>query len=198
MVTQPKESEGFGRRLREARERQRHKSGRRWSQDDLAEALGVAKNTVSEWERGRPPRDLAILPRIAEALGVDVSWLLGEDQPENGQPPATSLSSRPIARAMGVIDPTSELHFTSTTACQEAHVWLLGFLRELEDAGADEPFLESARRLLLSPANYSPGFGTTAGQRHGMDDAAMLRHMQALAMGVRAALKDRQKKGKGR
>lgn len=40
----------LGQRIRSARE------ARGWSQEQLAEALGVAKRTIGNWERGRPPK----------------------------------------------------------------------------------------------------------------------------------------------
>jgi transcriptional regulator with XRE-family HTH domain len=40
----------LGERIRSARE------AHGWTQDQLAEAVGVVKRTVGNWERGRPPK----------------------------------------------------------------------------------------------------------------------------------------------
>jgi len=64
-----------------ARER-REKLG--WTQEQLAERLGVDQGTVAHWELGtRQPR-LASLQAWAEALGVPVAKLLAK--PKNGEP----------------------------------------------------------------------------------------------------------------
>jgi transcriptional regulator with XRE-family HTH domain len=73
---QPVGGKGFGARVRESREALRDENGRRMTQSGLADAVGVTKNTVSEWERGRPPRELAKLSKLAEVLRVDTQWLL--------------------------------------------------------------------------------------------------------------------------
>jgi transcriptional regulator with XRE-family HTH domain len=47
-----------------------------WTQEELAEALEVATETVSRYEGGRSPPSLPMLYRIAEALGIDVGLLI--------------------------------------------------------------------------------------------------------------------------
>jgi transcriptional regulator with XRE-family HTH domain len=49
-----------------------------WSQDQLAEQLGVATETISRFERGVTLPSLVTVQRLAEALGVRISDLLGE------------------------------------------------------------------------------------------------------------------------
>ena len=90
----------------------------------------------------------------------------------------------------------TEVEFKSPTAAQRSRVWLEQFLLDLAEDGAGEEFLASTRRLLLNPSNYEHGFGAAAGARSEMDDDQKLQHMQALAVGVRAALKSRQAKTK--
>ncbi len=48
------------------------------SQDQLAEQLGVATETISRFERGATLPSLVTVQRLAEALGVRISDLLGE------------------------------------------------------------------------------------------------------------------------
>jgi transcriptional regulator with XRE-family HTH domain len=45
----------------------------------LAEKLGVDESTVRNWESGRRPPTLERLTKLADLLGVGVSYLLGED-----------------------------------------------------------------------------------------------------------------------
>jgi transcriptional regulator with XRE-family HTH domain len=50
--------------------RARHR--KRWTQQELADALGVAKSSVADWERGQhfPLRNLGA---IEEALGISLA-----------------------------------------------------------------------------------------------------------------------------
>jgi transcriptional regulator with XRE-family HTH domain len=50
----------------------------RWSQDDLAEYLGVAAETISRFERGATIPSLVTLQKLAHVLGARVSDLLAE------------------------------------------------------------------------------------------------------------------------
>lgn len=45
---------------------------RRWSQDSLSDAIGVAKNSLSRWETGSNTPGLAMLRAWAGALGYDL------------------------------------------------------------------------------------------------------------------------------
>jgi transcriptional regulator with XRE-family HTH domain len=51
------------------------------SQSELAEQLGVSFQQVQKYERGANRVAASTLVTAAEALGVTVSWLVGEDQP---------------------------------------------------------------------------------------------------------------------
>jgi transcriptional regulator with XRE-family HTH domain len=65
----------IGARIRETR----RKHG--WTQDDLAEAVGVSRSAVAQWETGRAGQLTPNLSRIAEVLGVGVEFLMyGEDK----------------------------------------------------------------------------------------------------------------------
>jgi transcriptional regulator with XRE-family HTH domain len=50
--------------------------------EDLAAASGVSRSMISDIERGTKAPTVLVLARIATALDVTVSRLLGEDQPE--------------------------------------------------------------------------------------------------------------------
>ncbi len=65
----------MGARIRAAR------AERGWTQDALAEAVGVSRSAVAQWETDRAGQVRDTLPRIAAALGVSVEYLLtGDDK----------------------------------------------------------------------------------------------------------------------
>ena len=48
---------------------------RRWSQYDLAKAIGVSQAAVAQWSTGRCRPRIDIGFRVAKALRVDPGWL---------------------------------------------------------------------------------------------------------------------------
>ena len=68
-------SSSAGGRIRTARR------DRGWTQDELAEAVGVSRSAVAQWETDRAGQIRANLTRIADVLEVSVEYLLyGEDR----------------------------------------------------------------------------------------------------------------------
>jgi transcriptional regulator with XRE-family HTH domain len=66
---------GAGARIRAARRE------RGWTQDELAEEVGVSRSAVAQWETDRAGQIRDNLARISEALQVSVEYLLyGEDR----------------------------------------------------------------------------------------------------------------------
>ena len=58
----------------------RKKNG--WSQEELAEQLGVSRQSVSKWESGMSVPDLNKIIAMSELFGVSTDYLLGlEDTP---------------------------------------------------------------------------------------------------------------------
>lgn len=51
-----------------------------WSQVELAKRLGVAKQTVSNWENENIQPSIEMLIRLARLFGVTTDYLLGLDQ----------------------------------------------------------------------------------------------------------------------
>lgn len=70
----------IGARIRTAREEQE------WTQDQLAEAVGVSRSAVAQWETGRAGQVTTNLTRVAAALGIGVEHLMyGRDKVAPGQ-----------------------------------------------------------------------------------------------------------------
>lgn len=169
--------QGFGERVRERRRGLRHADGRRWSQTDLANAVGVTTNTVSEWERGRRPKDPAVVTRLAQVLGVEVGWLLADER------------RRALADAFVSYGPTEPLAWP-----QRARQFAHDFVAEAVRHGASEEEANFIRRTLLAPEAYVLFHG---GRKHEMSGAEMLREMEGLAKGLRIWLREREKRRHG-
>ena len=58
----------------------RKKNG--WSQEELAEMVGVSGQTISAYERNIQTPSLDIAVGIADALGVSLDWLTGREEAE--------------------------------------------------------------------------------------------------------------------
>jgi len=57
------------------------RKARKWSQEDLAERLGVASETISRFERGATLPSLLTLQRVGQMLRVPVTQLLVDTSP---------------------------------------------------------------------------------------------------------------------
>lgn len=61
----------FGAALRRARRR------RFWSQEELANKLGMTEATVNRWEKGKQEPDLAALKKLERVFGKPLEETLG-------------------------------------------------------------------------------------------------------------------------
>ena len=52
------------------------------SQVDLADRLGVSRQSVSKWETGEANPDVTKIPQLARVFGVTADWLLSEEDPK--------------------------------------------------------------------------------------------------------------------
>jgi transcriptional regulator with XRE-family HTH domain len=69
------DTQSIGARIKAARQDQG------WTQDQLADAVGVSRSAVAQWETGRAGQVTANLTRIAAALEVGVEYLMyGRDK----------------------------------------------------------------------------------------------------------------------
>lgn len=62
----------------------RKKSG--WSQEELAEKLGISRQSVSKWETGESMPDLDKIIRMSELWNVSTDYLLKESEPSESEP----------------------------------------------------------------------------------------------------------------
>src|SRR5437660_8584562 len=58
------------------------RKARKWSQEDLAERLGVASETISRFERGATLPSLLTLQRLGQVLRSPIVQLLADTSPE--------------------------------------------------------------------------------------------------------------------
>ena len=73
-----------------------------YTQDALADAIGVSAQAVSKWENDLSCPDILILPQLSRLLGVTVDELLtGDSTPETRlEPPETRPAAQQILRIL--------------------------------------------------------------------------------------------------
>ena len=71
----------------------RKKAG--WSQEELAEKLGVTRQSVSKWEGAQSGPDIDKILQLARLFGVTTDYLLKEEQ---GEPEYTAEDDTPALR----------------------------------------------------------------------------------------------------
>lgn len=64
----------FGKRLREVRK------SKKLTQKELAEQIGIKRNTYSDWENGKTEPSFENLVKLADLLDVSLDWLFGRDR----------------------------------------------------------------------------------------------------------------------
>ena len=79
----------LGRRIKERRKLAK------LTQTELGDAVGVRKNTVSDWERGMYKPDIQTVDDIARVLDVSAAYLLGFTDTPGGQSTSYQLPSHP-------------------------------------------------------------------------------------------------------
>ena len=60
---------------------------KKWTQETLAEQIGVSRQTVAKWESGESVPDLAMASRLAAAFDVTLDDLTNAPAPEFAAPP---------------------------------------------------------------------------------------------------------------
>ena len=130
------------------------------SQEALGEALGVVSQTVSKWERDESSPDAALLPSLAEALGVSLDALFDRTPPERAVADALFRLLRPKSP-----EERSEVLFRLLRLCVELN---LGMPEEEEAAFPSVPMTPEVVRYGWK------GKGTLAFFRSASDGRAAL------------------------
>ncbi|WP_321164133.1 helix-turn-helix domain-containing protein [Tepidibacillus decaturensis] len=68
----------FGKRLKNIREKKKS-SDSKWTQEYVADLIGVARSTYTAYENGTKQPPLETVNKIADLFGVSTDWLLGRD-----------------------------------------------------------------------------------------------------------------------
>jgi len=56
------------------------RKNREWTQEEMAEAIGVSPQSVSKWERGDAYPDITLLPALANLYKVSIDEIIGMDK----------------------------------------------------------------------------------------------------------------------
>ena len=63
---------------------------KKWTQETLAEQIGVSRQTVAKWENGESVPDLALAAKLAAAFDTTLDDLINAPIPELATPPPIS------------------------------------------------------------------------------------------------------------
>ncbi len=138
----------FGDRLRASRQRLRL-AGRKFTQADLAKAVGVERNTVSRWENGGMlPKDPAVIASLAGVLGITADWLIAGDRPVAG---SNRLHEASVDRS-GAGESGQYSDAATGKLPMRARAMIVGYLDRLRDRGCTAAQLSGAESLLLAGA----------------------------------------------
>ena len=94
----------------------RKKNG--WSQEELAEKLGVSRQSVSKWEGAQSVPDMGRVVQLSELFGVSTDYLL-KDSLEKEEPGREASDDGPI-RTLGMEEANDFLRVKETNARQVA------------------------------------------------------------------------------
>lgn len=78
-----------------------------FNQGQLADKLGVKKQSVSNWENGNVMPSVDMLERIADFFGVSTDYLLGRDEKkvaDGNRIDVIGLSQRQVEHIMLIVD----------------------------------------------------------------------------------------------
>ena len=79
----------------------RKKAG--WSQEELAEQLGVTRQSVSKWEGAQSVPDIDKILQMSRLFGVTTDYLLKDDQGEPEYTPDAEDSPLPRVKALTAV-----------------------------------------------------------------------------------------------
>ena len=68
-----------------------------WTQEELGAHADLDFTTIGGAERGEKSLSLKSLSRVAQALGVELAWLVRQEETESGRPESEELVERLLA-----------------------------------------------------------------------------------------------------
>ncbi len=110
----------------------RKKAG--YSQEEMAEKLGVSRQAVSKWETGEAVPELAKFTAIAKLFDVTTDWLLKDDDSEPRFADA-SKSEKGTSSAPRVADEISDGVMSIISKLWRTYGWLVGVVLMIGGAG---------------------------------------------------------------
>ena len=89
----------------------------RLSQEDIARELGLAKSTVSMYERGNRKPNLQMLAKLSELFSVSVDVLLGTapDEPQSALPQEITVSDPELIEYLEMLRTRPECRMLMST-----------------------------------------------------------------------------------
>ena len=106
----------------------RKKAG--YSQEEMADKVGVSRQAVSKWETGEAVPELAKFSAIAKLFNVTTDWLLKDDDSEPEAPETERSESAPR-----VADEISDGVMSIISKMWRAYGWLIGIIMMIGGAG---------------------------------------------------------------
>jgi len=116
----------------------RHRKRLEMSQVQLAEAVGVSRTTVADWERGASDPTDENLEKLAGLFGVDVPDLRYPDR----------------APSPGVREWGEASYRSSPRLAPNVYLVVYGYLERMKKAGCSEEQISAAERI-MSDSSYS-------------------------------------------
>lgn len=141
-----------------------------WSQEELAEKLGVSRQSVSKWESAQSVPDLNRIIKMAELFGVTTDYLL-KDEIENRETPEALTE---VAEVPEKIRKVSMEEATEFLKLQEKHAPLIAF-------GVSLCILSPVLLILLAGLANSKIIGISENAAGGIGITALL---SMIAVGV--------------
>lgn len=108
----------------------RKKSG--YSQEALAEKLGVSRQAVSKWENGDADPEISKLKMLAELFHVTTDWLLSDQSPQEENPPVRNIH---IASSAGSVPSWVDNLPSTLGKLLKKYGWIVGVYIALTGAG---------------------------------------------------------------
>lgn len=91
-----------------------------WSQEDLAEQLGISRQSVSKWESGASIPELDKIVSMSRLFGVSTDYLLKEEMETDALPALPEKEQPDPRRSVSLEEATAFLDLTQKTAAKIA------------------------------------------------------------------------------